>query len=76
MELKDLVKLELPHIKKVINELHSQGLSSGALPQIYGTLFGAVYGNNTDALLRKHSSRAVGTCAHSKGCWWYDPPPA
>ena len=45
-ELEDLIKLELPHIKKVIDDLHSQGLSSGALPQIYNTLFGAVYRNN------------------------------
>lgn len=45
MDLKDLVKLELPHIKKVINDLHHQGLSSGALPVIYGSLFNAVYNN-------------------------------
>jgi len=38
VEFVNLVKVELPHIKYVINSLHSQGLSSGALPEIYNNL--------------------------------------
>ena len=38
MNLSETVKVELPHIKYIIDSLHNQGLSSGALPEIYGNL--------------------------------------
>lgn len=36
--MRNLVKKELPHIKYVIDTLYAQGLSPGALPEIYGNL--------------------------------------
>ena len=41
-EFIQLVKDELPHIQYVIKTLHSQGLSSGALSEIYGNLKNAL----------------------------------
>ena len=36
--IKDAVQTELPHLKKVIRDLESQGLCAGALPDVYRAL--------------------------------------
>ena len=48
-KLKEIVELELPHIKYVIDCLEKQGLCAGALPEIYGNLRMAIEEVSEDA---------------------------
>ena len=55
--LADTVKKEIPHLQYVVDTLHSQGLQSGALPDIIKSLRCAVYDDSKNNEKFNNNSR-------------------